>query len=157
MPSISSAISLSNYIDGTLSSALSNSSFMTCTPPYDPHDWPEAIEASNNYHSHHEEIPSNINNQTNNRLNPHSSSPLKENSKSRPQSNCNRWPPIWMKEYFIGTMALSNEPANYTIAVQDSHWQNAMHKEMDSIICNGTWKLVSLPPDQSTISTKWVF
>jgi hypothetical protein len=62
-----------------------------------------------------------------------------------------------MKEYFIGTMALSSEPTCYYEAIACKEWQQAMDDEMDSIHWNGTWVLTTLLPGKAAISTKWVF
>ena len=36
-------------------------------------------------------------------------------------------------------------------------WRTAMQEEIDSIHCNQTWSLVSLPPNTKAITSKWVF
>ena len=36
-------------------------------------------------------------------------------------------------------------------------WQEAVNDEMDSIMANGTWVLVDLPPGSKPIKNKWVF
>ncbi|KAL0399318.1 UNVERIFIED_CONTAM: Retrovirus-related Pol polyprotein from transposon TNT 1-94 [Sesamum radiatum] len=36
-------------------------------------------------------------------------------------------------------------------------WKEAVKSEMDSIVSNGTWKLVDLPPGCTTIGCKWIF
>jgi hypothetical protein len=62
-----------------------------------------------------------------------------------------------MKEYFIGTMALSSKATCSSEAIVYKEWQQAMDDEMDSIYRNGTWMLTTLPPGKAAISTKWVF
>ncbi|KAL8108660.1 hypothetical protein AgCh_024935 [Apium graveolens] len=37
------------------------------------------------------------------------------------------------------------------------HWKGAVKSEIDSIVSNGTWELVDLPPECSTIGCKWIF
>ena len=37
------------------------------------------------------------------------------------------------------------------------YWRNAMHKEFQSLIKNGTWRKENLPPDRNAIKGKWVF
>ncbi|KAL0413101.1 UNVERIFIED_CONTAM: Retrovirus-related Pol polyprotein from transposon TNT 1-94 [Sesamum radiatum] len=36
-------------------------------------------------------------------------------------------------------------------------WKEVVKSEMDSIVSNGTWKLVDLPPGCTTIGCKWIF
>ncbi|KAL2224216.1 UNVERIFIED_CONTAM: Retrovirus-related Pol polyprotein from transposon TNT 1-94, partial [Sesamum indicum] len=36
-------------------------------------------------------------------------------------------------------------------------WKEAVKSEMDSIVSNGTWVLVDLPPGCTTIGCKWIF
>ncbi|KAL0399806.1 UNVERIFIED_CONTAM: Retrovirus-related Pol polyprotein from transposon TNT 1-94 [Sesamum radiatum] len=36
-------------------------------------------------------------------------------------------------------------------------WKETVKSEMDSIVSNGTWKLVDLPPGCTTIECKWIF
>lgn len=37
------------------------------------------------------------------------------------------------------------------------HWKKAMDEEFKSLLANGTWSLVDLPPGRKAISNKWVF
>jgi hypothetical protein len=51
----------------------------------------------------------------------------------------------------------SNEPATFAEAKRSPRWRNAMMEEMNSIMENGTWSLVDLPPCRKPIRVKWVF
>ncbi|GKE27348.1 hypothetical protein Tco_1442732, partial [Tanacetum coccineum] len=47
-------------------------------------------------------------------------------------------------------LTLDEEPRNYNEAKLKPQWLKAMKMELDSIVKNNTWKLVSLPKDAST-------
>ena len=36
-------------------------------------------------------------------------------------------------------------------------WKEAINDEIDSFMCNKTWKLVDLPPSSNPIGCKWIF
>ena len=58
------------------------------------------------------------------------------------------------------TYNVEDEPLTFRQAMDSSesrHWKGAVKSEMDSIVSNGTWELVDLPPGCSTIGCKWVF
>ncbi len=38
-----------------------------------------------------------------------------------------------------------------------AEWKEAMQKEYDALIANGTWKLVERPADQHVLTAKWAF
>jgi hypothetical protein len=42
-------------------------------------------------------------------------------------------------------------------AMKHKEWQQAMVDEYDSVIANGTWKLVDCPIDVKPIDCKWVY
>eukprot|EP00253_Pinus_taeda_P001526 PITA_01526 len=48
------------------------------------------------------------------------------------------------------------EPTSFKAASHDQ-WKEAMHKEYDDLIKNGTWKLVDPPLGTKSIGCKWVF
>lgn len=57
-------------------------------------------------------------------------------------------------------MAVKQEPTSYEDAVRSSEkmlWKVAMKEEYDSLMQNGTWKLVELPAGRDPIGCKWVF
>jgi hypothetical protein len=51
----------------------------------------------------------------------------------------------------------SIEPTSFAEATKHKEWQEAMIKEYDSVLANGTWNLVDCPQDVKTISCKWVY
>jgi hypothetical protein len=51
----------------------------------------------------------------------------------------------------------SDEPTSFTEAERNLSWRKAMMEEMDSIVENGTWNLIDLPPGRKPIGVKWVF
>ncbi|KAL8088682.1 hypothetical protein AgCh_038452 [Apium graveolens] len=58
------------------------------------------------------------------------------------------------------TYNVEDEPLTFRQAKDSSesrHWKGAVKSEIDSIISNGTWELVDLPPGCSTIGCKWIF
>ena len=53
-----------------------------------------------------------------------------------------------------------SEPTTYKAALKDVNsekWQAAMREEMDSLIKNRTWYLVSLPPNRKPLRNKWIY
>jgi hypothetical protein len=137
------------------------STFMPLQPVYDPLDWPESTEASNDIHSHYVDSttdPDNLDSfmQSLPSAPANLSSSVDTNTLPR-RSTRSRRPPSWMREYFVHTMLLPSEPTCYEEAVSDASWRSAMLDEMDAIARNGTWTLVHLPPGKSAISTKWIF
>jgi hypothetical protein len=61
------------------------------------------------------------------------------------------------KLYSFGFLA---EPLTVPEALSSDHskdWKDAMDKVYNSLINNRTWDLVDPPPNQSIISTKWIF
>ena len=52
---------------------------------------------------------------------------------------------------------ISLDPKSYYHAWKDPRWQVAMDEEMDSLLKNTTWELVSLPPRRKLVQCKWVF
>lgn len=49
------------------------------------------------------------------------------------------------------------EPQNFEQAVKERSWRSAMHKELESIEKNDTWKLTELPNGHKVIDLKWIF
>src|SRR5262249_46094582 len=43
------------------------------------------------------------------------------------------------------------------LSSESAFWKEAVKCEMDSIMANGTWVLVDLPPGCKTIGCKWIF
>ena len=55
--------------------------------------------------------------------------------------------------------ALRADPQSYSEAMRSPDarkWREAMQAEYDSLIENGTWKAVDLPPGRKALTTKWV-
>lgn len=57
----------------------------------------------------------------------------------------------------MGNISSFKEPNSYAEAQQFPEWQSAMRAEIDALEKNGTWTVVSLPPDKKAIGCKWVF
>ena len=60
----------------------------------------------------------------------------------------------------VSTNHIPNEPNTFKQAMTspDAHlWQIAVNEEYGSLIANGTWELVDLPPDRKPVDCKWVF
>jgi hypothetical protein len=54
----------------------------------------------------------------------------------------------------------TTEPQTYQQAIESleaKKWKMAMDEEYNSLIENNTWKLTKLPPECSTIPTRWLF
>ena len=52
------------------------------------------------------------------------------------------------------------EPKSYRAALdsaQAPEWQAAMQQEYSSLITNGTWELVDLPPGRMVVNNMWIF
>lgn len=41
--------------------------------------------------------------------------------------------------------------------IDRDNWHAAMCKEMDALVRNQTWELVSLPPDRKALRNKWIY
>ena len=55
--------------------------------------------------------------------------------------------------------ALRPDPQSYTEAMKSpdaQKWREAIQVEYDSLLENGTWKVVDLPPGRKALTTKWV-
>ena len=46
---------------------------------------------------------------------------------------------------------------NINEALQSPPWKQAMMEEMEALVKNGTWELVSLPQNKNVLGSKWVF
>lgn len=54
-------------------------------------------------------------------------------------------------------LQIGEEPSSFAEAELHRPWRQAMIEEMDSIVSNKTWRLVTLPPDHRPIGLKWVY
>jgi hypothetical protein len=90
-----------------------------------------------------------------------------------PQHKKPKWPEKILKDVHsyemnkTGTRGSSREEANFSHASIEptyfdeatghKEWQEEMINEYDSILSNGTWKLVDCPHDVNSIGFKWVY
>ena len=58
---------------------------------------------------------------------------------------------------FISALHSSSIPSSYDEAKVLNHWQHVMDVEMDALINNKTWELVTLPRDKRPVGCKWVY
>ncbi|GAA0168148.1 transmembrane signal receptor [Lithospermum erythrorhizon] len=49
------------------------------------------------------------------------------------------------------------EPRNFTEALSDPGWCEAMAKEIAALEANGTWVMATLPPNKKAFGYKWVY
>jgi hypothetical protein len=102
------------YVEGETPHQLPRSNFM---PMYDPLDWPEVTEASNDLQSHQpDSTSSDLDIDPFSLYLPQTTAPV--SNSLRPSRT--RQPPQWMKEYFMGTLALPSEPTCYSEAASSA-------------------------------------
>jgi hypothetical protein len=58
---------------------------------------------------------------------------------------------------FVNELSSHHIPTSVDEALNDSRWIQAMKEEMEALLKNKTWTLVSLPEGQKTVGCKWVF
>ncbi|KJA25415.1 hypothetical protein HYPSUDRAFT_199931 [Hypholoma sublateritium FD-334 SS-4] len=61
---------------------------------------------------------------------------------------------------FAGAVSTTSDPYNFKQAMQaddSEHWKEATLAEYNTLLQNGTWELVDLPPGQKAIGSSWVF
>ena len=51
----------------------------------------------------------------------------------------------------------TTEPTSYSIASKHPQWCTAMDEEFQALHKQGTWSLVSLPPNKNVVGCKWVY
>jgi hypothetical protein len=54
-------------------------------------------------------------------------------------------------------LSTNHEPTSFKVATSHDEWKEAMQKEYDDLMKNGTWKLVDPPYGTKLIGYKWVF
>lgn len=54
-------------------------------------------------------------------------------------------------------LLLNEEPWDFREAIEEKVWRDACEEEIKSIVKNGTWDLVDLPPGAKPIGLKWIF
>ena len=64
-------------------------------------------------------------------------------------------PDYFLSEYCY--FMIISDPNSYYHAQKDPRWQVAMDEEMNSLLKNTIWELVSLPPGRKLVQCKWVF
>ena len=57
----------------------------------------------------------------------------------------------------VSTLSSVSNPTSTSKALSHSGWKQAMIKEIDVLYSNGTWELVTLPPDKSPVGFHWVY
>nr|GEX55724.1 ribonuclease H-like domain-containing protein [Tanacetum cinerariifolium] len=55
------------------------------------------------------------------------------------------------------TSHISPLPKSLSVALSDLHWRDAMYEEYNALIKNGTWILVSKPPNVNVVRSMWLF
>jgi len=58
---------------------------------------------------------------------------------------------------YITSLSYIQEPVSFSQAVLYPGWQDAMTKELEALITNDTWEVVSLPPGKKALPNKWVY
>ncbi len=69
------------------------------------------------------------------------------------------WMMIWEEVQFAGAVSTS-DPYNYRQAIQaddSERWKEATLAEYNTLLQNGTWEIVDLPPGEKAIGSSWVF
>ncbi|GKV47997.1 hypothetical protein SLEP1_g54840 [Rubroshorea leprosula] len=61
------------------------------------------------------------------------------------------------RHYSIGLQVSMHEPSNYSQAVKDENWRQAMETEIKALEDNQTWILTDLPEGKVPIGCKWVY
>ena len=62
--------------------------------------------------------------------------------------------------YVSGFLTQLSKPLSIDEALSrpdSAHWRTAMETEYNSLIKNNTWTLVDPPPNESIVSSKWLF
>nr|GEU47910.1 protein argonaute 4A-like [Tanacetum cinerariifolium] len=55
------------------------------------------------------------------------------------------------------TSHISPLPKSLSVALSDPYWRDAMYDEYNALIKNGTWILVSKPPNVNVVRSMWLF
>ncbi|KAL0439894.1 UNVERIFIED_CONTAM: Retrovirus-related Pol polyprotein from transposon RE1 [Sesamum latifolium] len=103
-------------------------------------------------------IPEHVENMTNVGVNPSNTSLTHEESDEPRRSKRARVVKNFESDFV--TYNIEDDPVTFKDAMASSEakqWKEAVKSEMDSIVSNGTWKLVDLPPGCTTIGCKWIF
>ncbi|XP_073278735.1 uncharacterized mitochondrial protein AtMg00820-like [Primulina huaijiensis] len=60
-------------------------------------------------------------------------------------------------KFFVHTISSVVEPNNFSQAVVQPEWRQAMFEELRALERNGTWSIVSLPPNKRVVGCRWVY
>ncbi|KAK4387640.1 Retrovirus-related Pol polyprotein from transposon TNT 1-94 [Sesamum angolense] len=103
-------------------------------------------------------IPEHVEKMTNVGVNPNSTSLTPEESDIPRRSKRARVVKDFESDFV--TYNIEDDPVTFKDAMASSEakqWKEAVKSEMDSIVYNGTWVLIDLPPGCTTIGCKWIF
>ncbi|KAL0290122.1 UNVERIFIED_CONTAM: hypothetical protein Sangu_2586800 [Sesamum angustifolium] len=103
-------------------------------------------------------IPEHVEKMTNVGVNPNSTSLTHEESDIPRRSKRARVVKDFGSDFV--TYNIEDDPVTFKDAMaslEAKQWKEAVKSEMDSIVSNGTWVLVNLPPGCTTIGCKWIF
>ncbi|KAL0327045.1 UNVERIFIED_CONTAM: Retrovirus-related Pol polyprotein from transposon TNT 1-94 [Sesamum angustifolium] len=103
-------------------------------------------------------IPEHMEKMTDVGVNPNSASLTHEESDIPKRSKRARVVKDFGSEFV--TYNIEDDPVTFKDAIaslEAKQWKEAVKSEMDSIVSNGTWVLVDLPPGCTTIGCKWIF
>ncbi|KAL0391951.1 UNVERIFIED_CONTAM: Retrovirus-related Pol polyprotein from transposon TNT 1-94 [Sesamum radiatum] len=103
-------------------------------------------------------IPEHVEKMTNVGVNPNSTSLTHEESDIPRRSKRARVVKDFGSDFV--TYNIEDDPVTFKDAMaslEAKQWKEAVKSEMDSIVSNGTWVLVDLPPGCTTIGCKWIF
>ena len=73
--------------------------------------------------------------------------------KTNPKYNAN----ISFSDPLIMALHTTTDPRSYKIAAKETHWIDAMKKEMTALARNNTWTLVPRPQNSNVVGSKWLF
>lgn len=54
-------------------------------------------------------------------------------------------------------LLLNEEPWDFREEIEEKVWRDECEEEIKSIVKNGTWDLIDLPPGAKPIGLKWIF
>ena len=55
---------------------------------------------------------------------------------------------------------MEDDPVTFKQAMtspEAKYWKESINSEIQSIVSNGTWELIDLPPGCTTVECKWIF
>lgn len=58
---------------------------------------------------------------------------------------------------FLSSLHTITIPRNFSEALEDKKWENAMKVEMEALVKNNTWELVELQKGVKSVGCRWVF